>query len=83
MICLEVCEKLPGLHFEPTLVDLQASSTTYVIHNLSRPICAETDLCDGKVQLLADYHDQQHFPEHQKLILQLFAHKGLPRVLVR
>ncbi len=33
---------LPGLHFEPTPADLQASSTAYVIHNLSHMICCET-----------------------------------------
>lgn len=49
---------LPGLHFEPTLADLQASSTAYVIQTLSDMIWCETrriftDLLRGKVQLLA------------------------------
>lgn len=33
---------LSNLHFEPTLADLQASSTAYVIHDLSYIICCET-----------------------------------------
>ena len=33
---------LPGLHFEPTLADLQASSTAYVTHDLSHMIYHET-----------------------------------------
>ena len=33
---------LPGLHFKPTLADLQASSTVYVIYNLFHMICCET-----------------------------------------
>ena len=49
---------LPGLHFEPTLADLQASSTVYVIYNFPTRFAAGfagplTDIFGGKVQLLA------------------------------